>query len=105
MESALTEFFKHRTTIAQSQELVDPDEPVLVACPYPPFKPSFFKEQGIGFHPYFWGITGSIYSEIRRKLEKVSSMMNAFTNMSYKLGNDWNIGIMNQDFRYLLFIF
>lgn len=70
MKSALTEFFKCRTTIAQSQELVDPDDPVLVACPYPPFKPSFFKEQGIGFHPYFWGITVYPYGQIRRKLEK-----------------------------------
>ena len=54
LESALTDFAKGRTTIAQSQEEENPDQPVLVACPDPPFKPSFFKEQGIGFNPNFW---------------------------------------------------
>ena len=44
MESALEEFYKGRTTMAQSQEVSDPDHPVLVACPDPPFKQSFFYE-------------------------------------------------------------
>ena len=94
MKSALTEFFKRRTSIAQSQELVDPDDPVLVACPYPPFKPSFFKEQGIGFNSYFWVKP----TETRDRLEKGTSMMNVFKNMSYKPGIDWNISIMNPYF-------
>ena len=94
MESALTEFFKRRTTIAQSQELVDPDDPVLVACPYPPFKPSFFKEQGIGFDANFWKLSDPRFISIRSKLEMGSSMMNLYKNMSYKLVTDWNISIL-----------
>ena len=94
LESALKDFAKARTTIAQSQEVVNPDQPILVACPDPPFKPSFFKEQGIGFDSYFLVKP----SETRDKLEKGSSMMNVFMNMSYKPGIDWNISIMNPYF-------
>ena len=92
LESALTDFAKGRTTIAQSQEEENPDQPVLVACPDPPFKPSFFKEQGIGFNSYFWVKP----SETSNKQEEGSSMMNVFMNMSYKLEIDWNISIMNK---------
>ena len=92
LESALTDFAKGRTTIAQSQEEENPDQPVLVACPDPPFKPSFFKEQGIGFNSYFWVKP----METSNKLEEGSSMMNVFMNMSYKLEIDWNISIMNK---------
>ena len=97
LESALMEFNQGRTTIAQSQEVSDPDPPVLVACTDPPFKPSFFKDHGIGFNPYFW--VNSINPKINGilgKLEKNFSMMNVFTNMSYKLGYDWNIYIIHQ---------
>ena len=93
LESALTDFAKGRTTIAQSQEEENPDQPVLVACPDPPFKPSFFKEQGIGFNSYFWVKP----RETSNKLEEGSSMMNVFMNMSYKLEIDWNISIMNKN--------
>ena len=92
LESALKDFAKARTTIAQSQEVVNPDQPVLVACPDPPFKPSFFKDNGIGFNPYFWVKP----NEIRNKLEKGSSMVNVFMSMSYKPGIDWNISISNK---------
>ena len=86
-----------RTTIAQSQEVANPDDPVLVICPDPPFKPSFFKEQGIGFNPNFWKKGRPKFKGIRRKLENGTSMMNLFKNMSYKLGTDWNIWIRNLD--------
>ena len=86
-----------RTTIAQSQEVANPDDPVLVICPDPPFKPSFFKEQGIGFNPNFWKKGRPKFKGIRKKLENGTSMMNLFKNMSYKLGTDWNIWIKNLD--------
>ena len=41
MEPALQKFTDGATTIVQSQEKnVQPDPPVLVICPDPPFKPS-----------------------------------------------------------------
>ena len=88
------DFFKGRTTIAQSQEVADPQDPVLVICPNPPFKPSFFKEQGIGFDANFWKLSDPRFISIRSKLETDLSMMNLFKNMSYKLETDWNISIL-----------
>ena len=92
LESALKDFAKARTTSAQSQEVVNPDQPVLVACPDPPFKPFFFNDNGIGFNQYFWVKP----SQTSNKLEKDSSMINVFMNISYKLEIDWNISIMNE---------
>ena len=94
MNSALTEFFKGRTSIAQSQENIDPHDPVLVACVEPPFKPSFFKDHGLGFNPYFWAIQTPEYDFVREKLEKNSSMKEVYMNMSYILGKDFNILIV-----------
>ena len=88
------DFFKGRTTIAQSQEVADPQDPVLVICSNPPFKPSFFKEQGIGFDAYFWKLSDPRFISIRSKLEMGSSMMNLYKNMSYKLVTDWNISVL-----------
>ena len=94
MRPTLTDFFKGRTTIAQSQEVADPQDPVLVICPNPPFKPSFFKKQGIAFDAYFWKLSDPRFINIRSKLEIGSSMMNIYKNMSYKLVTDWNISIV-----------
>ena len=93
MNSALTEFLKGRTAIAQSQENIDPHDPVLVACVEPPFKPSFFKDHGLGFNPYFWAIQTPEYAGVREKLEKNSSMKEVYMSMSYILGKDLNISI------------
>ena len=90
----MMDFIKGRTTIAQSQEVADPQDPVLVICPNPPFNPSFFKEQGIGFDANFWKLSDPRFISIRSKLEMGSSMMNLYKNMSYKLVNDWNISIL-----------
>lgn len=97
MRPTLKDFFKNRTSIVQSQEVAAPDDPVLVACPDPPFKPSFFEEQGIGFNQFFWKGDSSKFRGIRKKLENGTSMMNVFKNSSYKLGTDWNISIFKKD--------
>ena len=94
MNSALTEFLKGRTSIAQSQENIDPHDPVLVACVEPPLKPSFFKDHGLGFNPYFWAIQTPEYDFVREKLEKNSSMKEVYMNMSYVLDKDFNILIV-----------
>ena len=80
MRPTLRDFVKGRTSIVQSQEVADPDDPVLVVCPDPPFKPSFFEEQGIGLNPFFWKGGGSKFRGIREKLENGTSMMNLYLN-------------------------
>ena len=45
MEPALTQYDKKDKTIAQKREnIAHPESPVLVLCPDPPFKASFFEQ-------------------------------------------------------------
>ena len=68
------------------------DYPVFIICPEPGFKASFFKELGNSWRPgpehYLWKI--DYYRDI---LENVPSMTDAYKNMSYILGEDWNAKI------------
>ena len=46
MEPALRLYGKMDKTISQKREIItQPESPVLVLCPEPPFKKSFFKQQ------------------------------------------------------------
>ena len=57
MKSALEQFKKGSTTIVQSKIEYQPEPPVFIACPDPPFKTSFFKNHGLieeGSDKYFW---------------------------------------------------
>ena len=99
MEPALKQYLKRSKTIAQSREINDkPQEPpVLIVCPYPPFKASFFKDHGMGkstgAEKYFWKL------EIHWKMFQNSSQtaMDIYMNMSYKLGMDWHIHLFKYD--------
>ena len=99
MEPALKQYLKRSKTIAQSREINDkPQEPpVLIVCPYPPFKASFFKDHGMGkstgAEKYFWKL------EIHWKMFQNSSQtaMDIYMNMSYKLGIDWHINLFKYD--------
>ena len=99
MEPALKQYLKKSKTIAQSREINDkPQEPpVLIVCPYPPFKASFFKDHGmdksVGAEKYFWKL------EIHWKMFQNSSQtaMDIYMNMSYKLGMDWHIHLFKYD--------
>ena len=60
METALDQFTKGSTTIVQSKIQLEPEPPVLIVCPDPPFKTSFFQDHGLckkeypGISAYFW---------------------------------------------------
>ena len=94
MKPALKTYGKKSTTISQkSESLTQLDLPVLVLCPDPPFKKSFFKEFGknktIGAERFFWSVPVH-----RQMLENYNfTAMDAYMNMSYQLGLDWNISI------------
>ena len=84
MEPALDQYGKKSTTIAQRREEIDVFEsPIFVACPDPPFKKSFFRENGVnkssGAEKYFW--TLPLYQNILG--ETTSSAMDLFMNMTY----------------------
>ena len=71
------------------------DYPVLIFCPEPGFKRSFFKDvedkvQATGIDRYIWEIG-------RQKeflLSNVSSIPEVYKNMSYKLEENWRIHLM-----------
>ena len=94
MEPALQTYGKKSTTISQKRENINqPEPPVLVLCPDPPFKKSFFKQFGknntMAANRYFW----SHYVHWQM-LENYNYMaMDVYMNMSYQLGLDWNISL------------
>ena len=101
MEPALKQYAKKSKTIAQKREIIQqPESPVLVFCPDPPFKKSFFDQFGknktLGMDKYFWAWNWQM-------LENSPSTANdIYMNMSYQLGIDWNISLPNF-FKYVLF--
>ena len=94
MEPALKTFGKKSTTISQKRENISqPESPVLVFCPDPPFKKSFFKQFGenkiVGAERYFWSV--DVHWKMLENYN--STAMDVYMNMSYQLGLDWNISI------------
>ena len=94
MEEALEQYGKKSTTIAQMRQDMDEiKSPIYVACPDPPFKASFFKNNGVnetsGAVKYFW-----LFPDFQKLLENTTySAMDIYMNMAYQLGSDWHINI------------
>ena len=80
---------------AESIKSVDQlDYPVLIFCPNPGFKPSFFeemknKEKYLGVEKFIWK-----FKLHKRLLENVSSIPDVYKNMSFELGVDWDISLL-----------
>ena len=98
MQTAVDQYYEEKTTMAQTRiNTSSLDPPVFVACPDPPFKTSFFKEQGFNktgeMRKYFW-----MYQYWRNKLKKlkknISTEEEMYVKMSYHLGSDWRITFM-----------
>ena len=96
MQIALDQYNEGRTTMAESIKINNElDYPVLIFCPEPGFKRSFFKDvkdqvQATGVDRYIWEIG-------RQKeflLSNVSSIPEVYKNMSYKLEENWRIHLM-----------
>ena len=99
MEPALKQYLKRSKTIAQTRANKDPHQlpPVLILCPYHPFKTSFFEDHGmdksVGAEKYFWK------SPHHWQNFKNSShtAMDIYMNMSYKLEMDWQMHLFRSD--------
>ena len=95
MEQALEQYGKKSTTIGQMrQNISDFKSPIYVACVDPPFKKSFFRNNGVsetsGAIKYFW-----MFSPYQKLLENTTySAMDNYMNMTYQLGSDWNINLL-----------
>ena len=92
MEKAVETYLKRSTTVVQRQEKSESKSPVLLICPDPPYKPSFFTDLGInetlGAEKYFW-VNPFAY----QGMFKNSSFtpMELYMNMSYHLEVDMNL--------------
>ena len=95
MDNALSQYYEKRTTMAESIKQVNRLEyPVLIFCPEPGFKPSFFEEikktaNAAGIEKYIWKFAW--HKEML--LENISSIPDVYNNMSYKLGKNWRISL------------
>ena len=99
MQTAVEQYQKERTTMAQTQEETSHlDPPVFVACPDPPFKTSFFKEHGFNksgeIRRFLWR---SPYLQKKFKNTEKSTEEVMYMNMSYHLGSDWQINFLTFD--------
>ena len=96
MRNALEQFNAGKTTMAQTQNnLKELESPILILCPEPPFKPSYFKSQGINHsfvEKYFW--TPMFFQEFE---DQLTSVFDTYMNMSYQLGSDWEINTLVVD--------
>ena len=96
MQIALDQYNEGRTTMAESIKINNElDYPILVFCPEPGFKPSFFKDvkdevQATGIDRYIW----EFGSQKEFLLSNVSSIPEVYKNMSYILGENWKILLM-----------
>ena len=97
MEPALRLYGKKDKTVAQKREIITHREsPVLVLCPDPPFKKSFFKQFGEkkspGVENFFWIVSAHWHMVANHH----STALEIYTNMSYQLGTDWNISLFGR---------
>ena len=92
IHTAVDQYYEEKTTVAQTRiNTSNLDPPVIVACPDPPFKAPFFKQQGFNktgeMRKYFW-----MYQYWKNKLKKtISTEEEMYMKMSYHLGSDWRI--------------
>ena len=95
MQWALEQYNEKRTTMAESiKQAKKLEYPILVFCPEPGFKQSFFKEMKgnmlTGTETFLW----NYFSGYKNVLENVSSIPDTFMDMSYILEKDWRIQVL-----------
>ena len=67
--------------------------PILVFCPEPGFKQSFFKEMKRNIVPGTETFLWNYFSGYKNVLENGSSIPDVYKNMSFELGVDWDISL------------
>ena len=98
MKDALSQFREGKTTMSEMQKKIERIDnrkaPVLIICPEPGFKASFFEQNDIekSFRKFFWNYK-SVSGEAMKKF--VPDFMGAYLNMSYTLGEDFNISLLD----------
>ena len=97
MKDSLDKYQKGITTMGERQVEIEIDKrlcPIVIICPQPGFKTSYFDDElkiYSGYKKFLWKKPS--YKQM--KLIE-NDIVNAYDNMSYKLGIDWNIDLYNQ---------
>ena len=98
MKDALSQFKEGKTTMSEMRKKIEQIDnrkaPVLIICPEPGFKASFFNKNDIekSFRKFFWNYE-SVSAEAIKKFEH--DIMGAYMNMSYTLGEDFKISLID----------
>ena len=98
MKDALSQFKDGKTTMSEMRKKIElngnREAPVLIICPEPGFKSSFFDENSIeiSLKKFFWNFK-SVSGEKMKNFEP--DLMSAYKNMSYTIGKDFNISLLD----------
>ena len=98
MKDALSQFKEGKTTMSEMRKKIESSDnreaPVLIICPEPGFKSSFFDENNneISLKKFFWNYK-SVSGEKMKNFEP--DLMSAYKNMSYTIGKDFNISLLD----------
>ena len=98
MKDALSQFREGKTTMSEMRKKIERIDnrkaPVLIICPEPGFKESFFEQNGIekSYRKFFWNYP-SVSGKILKKFDH--DFIGAYMNMSYTIGEDFNISLLD----------
>ena len=82
-KDAFKMYMSNSTGFGQKQETVEQHEPpVLIICPEPAFKPSFFLDYEPFAESFFWGAD----TKYRQGIANGTSMLDVYSNMTYNFG-------------------
>ena len=85
-KNAFTMYMSGSTSFGQRQQNIEENEPpVLILCPEPAFKPSFFLDYEPFAESFFWQT-----DKYRQGFSNNTSMLDLYANMSY---NFWQFKI------------
>ena len=81
-KNAFTMYMSGSTSFGQRQENIEENEPpVLILCPEPAFKPSFFLDYEPFAESFFWQD-----DKYLQGIANGTSMLDVYSNMSYNFG-------------------
>ena len=98
MKDALSQFKEGKTTMSEMRKKIElsgnREAPVLIICPEPGFKSSFFDENyiEISLKKFFWNYP-SVSGKAMKKFEH--NLMDTYMSMSYTMGGDFNISLLD----------
>ena len=84
-------YMSNSTSYGQRQESIEIHEPpVIILCPEPAFKPSFFLDYEPFAESFFWGAD----AKYRQGISNDTSMLDVYANMSWQFFWQFSISVL-----------